>query len=72
MHGSNALVAREVLHFMRVHGLTQAALAGELGMRQATLSRKLTGVRAWSLADIDARGRVGVPGSLASFVPMEV
>lgn len=72
MHGSNALVAREVLHFMRTRGLTQAALAGELGMRQATLSRKLTGVRAWSLDDIDALGRIGVPVSLASFVPMEV
>ena len=69
---SQAIVSREVLHFMDVHGLTQAALADAIGLTQTKVSARLRGSTRWSLDDIDALGRIGVPVSLASFVPMEV
>lgn len=69
---SQAIVSREVLHFMDVRGLTQAALADAIGLTQTKVSARLRGSTRWSLDDIDALGRIGVPVSLASFVPMEV
>ena len=72
MTTSQAIVSREVLHFMRERGLTQAALADAIGLTQTKVSARLRGSTRWSLDDIDTLGRIGVPVSLASFVPMEV
>lgn len=69
---SQTIVSREVLHFMDARGLTQAALADAIGLTQPKVSARLRGSTRWSLDDIDALGRIGVPVSLASFVPMEV
>lgn len=57
---------------MDVRGLTQAALADAIGLTQTKVSARLRGSTRWSLDDIDALGRIGVPVSLTSFVPMEV
>ena len=62
-----------VVAHMKRHGVTQGRLASALGVSQVTVSRKLSGVRAWSLDNLDALIAAGVevpaPGPAMTPVP---
>jgi hypothetical protein len=61
MSSSQALLSDAVQRFLKDTNTPQTALAEDLGITQATLSRKLNGVRNWNLKDIDQLMRIGVP-----------
>lgn len=61
MSSSQALLSDAVQRFLKDTNTPQTALAEDLGITQATLSRKLSGVRNWNLKDIDQLMRIGVP-----------
>jgi DNA-binding helix-turn-helix protein len=64
MTSTQTVVTRLVKNYLRDSGITQRSLAAELGTTQATLSRKITGIRTWSLDDLDRLIQIGVPISL--------
>lgn len=74
MSSSQALLSDAVQRFLKDTNTPQTALADNLGITQATLSRKLNGVRNWNLKDVDQLMRIGVPvgfGTLAAALTEE-
>lgn len=61
MDTSHDIVTREVTRYMRATGLSQAALANAIGLRQPALSKRINGALRWSLADLDRLADAGVP-----------
>lgn len=54
-------LTREVTRYMRATGLSQAAMAAAIGLQQSVLSKKLLGLRRWSITDLDRLADAGVP-----------
>ena len=74
MSSSQALLSDAVQRFLKDTNTPQTALADDLGITQATLSRKLNGVRNWNLKDVAQLMRIGVPvgfGTLAAALTEE-
>ena len=74
MNTAQAFLSDAVQRFLKDTNTPQTALAEDLGITQATLSRKLNGVRNWNLKDIDQLMRIGVPvgfGTLAAALTEE-
>lgn len=67
MRSTQTIVTRLVKNFLNESGITQKTLAAALGITQPTLSRKLTGIRTWSLDDLDQLIQIGVPIGLDVF-----
>lgn len=61
MDTSRDIVTREVTRYMRATGLSQAALATAIGLRQPALSKRINGALRWSLDDLDRLADAGVP-----------
>lgn len=61
MNTSHDIVTREVTRYMRATGLSQAAMATAIGLRQPALSKRINGALRWSLADLDRLADAGVP-----------
>ena len=64
MQSIQTIVTRLVKNYLNNSGITQKTLAAALGITQPTLSRKLTGIRTWSLDELDQLIQIGVPISL--------
>lgn len=67
MQSTQTIVTRLVKNYLNKSGTTQKTLAAALGVTQPTLSRKLTGIRTWSLDDLDQLIQLGVPIGLDVF-----
>jgi DNA-binding helix-turn-helix protein len=67
MTSTQTVVTRVVRNYLHDSGISQQSLAAELGVTQATLSRKLSGIRTWSLDDLDQLIQIGVPIGLDIF-----
>lgn len=67
MQSTQTIVTRLVKNYLNKSGTTQKTLAAALGITQPTLSRKLTGIRTWSLDDLDQLIQLGVPIGLDIF-----
>lgn len=67
MQSTQTIVTRLVKNYLNKSGTTQKRLAAALGITQPTLSRKLTGIRTWSLDDLDHLIQLGVPIGLDVF-----
>lgn len=67
MRSTQTIVTRLVKNFLSESGITQKTLAAALEITQPTLSRKLTGIRTWSLDDLDQLIQIGVPIGLDMF-----
>lgn len=67
MTSTQTVVTRMVRNYLHDSGISQRSLAAELGITQATLSRKLSGIRTWSLDDLDSLIQIGVPIGLDVF-----
>lgn len=67
MTSTQTVVTRMVRNYLHDSGISQRSLAAELGITQATLSRKLSGIRTWSLEDLDRLIQIGVPIGLDVF-----
>ena len=61
-------VTSSIREAMRQAGISQARLAGELGMTQQAISRRLTGEVAWSLPEIE---RTSIVLGVDFVVPVE-
>nr|DAM31237.1 MAG TPA: protein-turn-helix DNA binding protein [Caudoviricetes sp.] len=46
---------------MRATGINQETMAAAIGLQQSVLSKKILGLRRWSLADLDRLADAGVP-----------
>ena len=71
MSTSQSFLSHAVQRFLKETKTPQSVLAEDLGITQATLSRKLSGARTWNLKDIDQLMRIGVPvgfGTLAAVI----
>ncbi|MCI6557340.1 helix-turn-helix domain-containing protein [Schaalia hyovaginalis] len=55
------IVSAEVRRYMRSNGSTQADLAATLGVTQAAVSKKVLGLRRWSIEDVDKLEAAGYP-----------
>lgn len=74
MNTAQAFLSDAVQRFLKDTNTPQTTLAEDLGITQATLSRKLNGVRNWNLKDTDQLMRIGVPvglGTLAAALTEE-
>lgn len=74
MTTSQCFLSHAVQRYLKETNTPQSVLAEDLGITQATLSRKLSGVRNWNLKDIDQLMRIGVPvgfGTLAAALSEE-
>jgi hypothetical protein len=54
-------VTLEVTRYMRATGINQETMAAAIGLQQSVLSKKILGLRRWSLADLDRLADAGVP-----------
>lgn len=61
MDTSHDIVTREVTRYMCATGLSQAAMAAAIGLRQSALSKRIRGALRWSLTDLDRLADAGVP-----------
>ena len=61
MFDSQTILSRQVKRYMADQGISQAALASDLGMTQSALSQRLSATTRWNLKDIDQLMRIGVP-----------
>ena len=71
MFDSQTVLSRQVKRYMAGQGISQAALAADLGMTQSALSQRLSATTRWNLKDIDQLMRIGVPvgfGTLAAVI----
>lgn len=71
MFDSQTILSRQVKRYMEDQGISQAALAADLGMTQSALSQRLSATTRWNLKDIDQLMRIGVPvgfGTLAAAI----
>lgn len=66
MTHAHDFVTLEVTRYMRATGLNQQAMSAAIGMQQSVLSKKLHGIRRWSLSDLDRLAAAGVPVSITS------
>ena len=74
MFDSQTILSRQVKRYMADQGISQAALAADLGMTQSALSQRLSATTRWNLKDIDQLMRIGVPvcfGTLAAALSEE-
>ena len=60
MSNSQVSISRAVRQFMTHEHMTQADLASRIGMTQSLLSRRLAGIRRWSIDDLAALIPAGV------------
>lgn len=67
MTATQTVITRLIKNYLHDSGITQKALAADLGITQPTLSRKLSGIRPWSLDDLDQLIQIGVPIGLDTF-----
>lgn len=67
MSSSQTAITREVRRWMTAERSTQAEVAACLGISQASLSRKLSGDRLWSIDDLDRLWDIGVPINLPAY-----
>ena len=67
MTSTQTVVTRLVKNYLCESGISQRSLAAELGITQATLCRKLSGIRTWSLDDLDRLIQIGIPVGLDVF-----
>ena len=67
MFDSQTILSRQVKRYMADQGISQAALAADLGMTQSALSQRLSATTRWNLKDIDQLMRIGVPIGLDVF-----
>lgn len=67
MSSSQTAITREVRRWMTAERNTQAEVAARLGISQASLSRKLSGDRLWSIDDLDRLWDIGVPIDLPAY-----
>ena len=67
MTATQTVITRLIKNYMHDSGITQKVLAADLGITQPTLSRKLSGIRTWSLDDLDQLIQIGVPIGLDIF-----
>lgn len=71
MTTAQGFLSDAVKRFLKETNTPQSVLAEDLGITQATLSRKINGVRTWNVKDIDQLLRIGVPvgfGTLAAAI----
>lgn len=71
MFDSQTILSRQVKRYMADQGISQAALAADLGMTQSALSQRLSATTRWNLKDIDQLMKIGVPvgfGTLAAAI----
>lgn len=71
MFDSQTILSRQVKRYMADQGISQAALAADLGMTQSALSQRLSATTRWNLKDIDQLMTIGVPvgfGTLAAAI----
>ena len=71
MFDSQTILSRQVKRYMADQGISQAALAADLGMTQSALSQRLSATTRWNLKDIDQLMRIGVSvvfGTLAAAI----
>lgn len=61
MFDSQTILSRQVKQYMAAQGISQSALAADLGMTQSALSQRLSATTRWNLKDIDQLMRIGVP-----------
>lgn len=54
-------VTLEVTRYMRSTGINQETMATAIGLQQSVLSKKILGLRRWSLNDLDLLADAGVP-----------
>lgn len=54
-------VTLEVTRYMRASGINQETMAAAIGLQQSVLSKKLLGLRRWSITDLDRLADAGVP-----------
>lgn len=54
-------VTLEVTRYMRAAGLNQETMAAAIGLQQSVLSKKILGLRRWSITDLDRLADAGVP-----------
>lgn len=54
-------VTREVTRYMRAAGINQKTMAAAIGLQQSVLSKKILGLRRWSINDLDHLADAGVP-----------
>ena len=74
MTTAQGFLSDAVQRFLKETNTPQSVLAEDLGITQATLSRKINGVRTWNVKDIDQLLRIGVPvgfGTLAAALTEE-
>ena len=74
MFDSQTILSRQVKQYMAAQGISQSALAADLGMTQSALSQRLSATTRWNLQDIDQLMRLGVPvgfGTLAAALTEE-
>ena len=67
MSASQTAITREVRRWMAEAKLTQADVAGTLGLSQPAMSKRLRGITRWSLDDLDALIAQGVPVGFALY-----
>ena len=58
---ANDFVTLEVTRYMRATGINQETMATAIGLQQSVLSKKILGLRRWSLNDLDRLADAGVP-----------
>lgn len=71
MFDSQTILSRQVKQYMAAQGISQSALAADLGMTQSALSQRLSAITRWNPKDIDQLMRIGVPvgfGTLAAAI----
>ena len=74
MFDSQTILSRQVKQYMAAQGISQSALAADLGMTQSALSQRLSATTRWNLKDIDQLMRIGIPvgfGTLAAALSEE-
>lgn len=74
MFDSQTILSRQIKQYMAAQGISQSALAADLGMTQSALSQRLSATTRWNLQDIDQLMRIGVPvgfGTLAAALTEE-
>lgn len=61
MTPAHDFVTLEVTRYMRATGINQETMAAAIGLQQSVLSKKILGLRRWSLNDLDRLADAGVP-----------
>lgn len=67
MFDSQTVLSRQVKRYMAGQGISQAALAADLGMTQSAPSQRLSATTRWQLDDLDRLIQLGFPIGLDIF-----